>query len=88
MTKWERKVERQKDGWRVWGVKEGWTHFKKQELKKVRMTAHLNPPSERRKTGLNEAASDPQTPEGVAPRGAAGAEWHGGGREKRVRLQI
>lgn len=45
------------------------------------MTAHLNPPSERRKTRLNEAASDTQIPEGVAPRGAAGAEWHGGGRQ-------
>lgn len=51
------------------------------------MTAHLNPPSERRKTRLNEAASDTLIPEGVAPRGAAGAQWHGGGREKPVRLQ-
>lgn len=43
------------------------------------MTAHLNPPSERRKTRLNEAASDTQIPEGVAPWGAVGAEWRGGG---------
>lgn len=57
---------------------------KKQELKKVRMTAHLNPPSERRKTRLNEAASSTQIPEGVAPWGAAGAQWQRGGREKMV----
>lgn len=42
------------------------------------MTAHLNPPSERRTTRLNEAASDTLIPEGVAPRGAAGAQWHWG----------
>lgn len=50
------------------------------------MTAHLNPPSERmkKKTSLNEAASSPQIPVSVAPWGAAGAGWQGGGREKRV----
>lgn len=39
------------------------------------MTAQLNPPSQRRKTRLNETASNTQVPEGVAPWGAAGENW-------------
>lgn len=50
MTKRERKwKDRKTDGGFGVVVVGGWTCFKKQELKKVRMTAHLNPPSERRK---------------------------------------
>lgn len=48
------------------------------------MTAHLNPPRERRKTRLNEAASNTQIPEGVAPGGAAGAQRQRGGRGRMV----
>lgn len=43
------------------------------------MTAHLNPPSERRKkTSLNEAASSTQIPESFAPWGATGGRAAGG----------
>lgn len=50
VTKRERKwKDRKTDGGFGVVVVGGWTCFKKQELKKVRMTAHLNPPSERRK---------------------------------------
>lgn len=47
MTKWKRKVERQKERWQIWAGDEGGggdslKKKKRQELKKVRMTAHLN----------------------------------------------
>lgn len=49
------------------------------------MTAHLNPPSERmkKKQALMKLPVL-QIPVSVAPWGAAGARWQGGGREKRV----
>lgn len=55
--------------------------FVKEELKKVRMTAHLNPPSEgRRKQALMKLPSSTWRPGSVAPRGAAGAGRKKGGK--------
>lgn len=50
--------------------------YKTGELKKVRMTAHLNPPDEQKKTRLNEAASSTQIPVGAAPKGCC-TGWNG-----------
>lgn len=51
MTTWKRKVERQEERWQIGAADEGGgsnsvkKKKKMQELKKVRMTAHLNPSS-------------------------------------------